>query len=130
MHRRASHAILMHRREFSTSRRKCVASQRVAGPIGTMSHGDFKKWPCRSVQFKVQSPCVRAACVYTTCWRCVLPARILCFGNHKLERREWPARGSMQRVACQMQHVAAASFCSSELYTLGRRLVGERQNLG
>ena len=33
MHRRASHAILMHRREFSTSRRRRVASQRVAGPI-------------------------------------------------------------------------------------------------
>ena len=33
-HRRASHAILMHRREFSTSRRRCVASQRVAGPLG------------------------------------------------------------------------------------------------
>ena len=32
MHRRPSHAILMHRREFSTSRRRCVASQCVAGP--------------------------------------------------------------------------------------------------
>ena len=33
MHRRASHAILMHRRGFSTFRRGCVASQRVAGPL-------------------------------------------------------------------------------------------------
>ena len=34
--RRASHAILMHRRGFSTFCRGCVASQRVAGPIGSM----------------------------------------------------------------------------------------------
>ena len=32
MHRRASHAIFIHRRGFSTFRRECVASQRVAGP--------------------------------------------------------------------------------------------------
>ena len=32
MHRRTSHAILMHRRGFSTFRCGCVASQRVAGP--------------------------------------------------------------------------------------------------
>ena len=36
MHRRASHAILMHRRGFSTFRRGCVASQSVAGPYGKM----------------------------------------------------------------------------------------------
>ena len=36
MHRRASHAILMHRRGFSTLRHGCVASQRVAGPYGKM----------------------------------------------------------------------------------------------
>ena len=34
MHRRAMHAILMHHSEFSTSRRRCVASQHVAGPLG------------------------------------------------------------------------------------------------
>ena len=33
MHLRASHEILMHCRGFSTFRRGCVASQRVAGPI-------------------------------------------------------------------------------------------------
>ena len=33
MYRRASHAILMHRRGFSTFRRGCVASQRVARAI-------------------------------------------------------------------------------------------------
>ena len=33
MHRRASHAIFIHRRGFSTFRRECVASQRVAGHI-------------------------------------------------------------------------------------------------
>ena len=33
IHRRASHAILMNRSGFSTFRRGCVASQRVAGPI-------------------------------------------------------------------------------------------------
>ena len=33
MHRKASHAILMHRRGFITFRRGCVASQRVAGPM-------------------------------------------------------------------------------------------------
>ena len=33
MHRRAPHAIMMHRRGFSTFRRGCVASQRVPGPI-------------------------------------------------------------------------------------------------
>ena len=33
MHRRASHATLIHRRGFSTFRCGCVASQRVAGPI-------------------------------------------------------------------------------------------------
>ena len=35
MHRRASHAIFIHRRGFSTFRRECecVASQRVARPI-------------------------------------------------------------------------------------------------
>ena len=31
MHRRASHAIFIHRRGFSTFRRECVASQPVAG---------------------------------------------------------------------------------------------------
>ena len=36
MHHRASHAILMHRREFSTSRRRCEGSQRVAGPYGAI----------------------------------------------------------------------------------------------
>ena len=34
MHRRASHAIFIHRRGFSTFRHECIASQRVAGPIG------------------------------------------------------------------------------------------------
>ena len=33
MHRRALHAIFIHRRGFSTFHRECVASQRVAGPI-------------------------------------------------------------------------------------------------
>ena len=32
MHRRASHAIFIHRKGFSTFRRECVASQCVAGP--------------------------------------------------------------------------------------------------
>ena len=43
MHRRASHAILMHRRGFSTFHRECVASQRVAGPIasGTVQDVDI-----------------------------------------------------------------------------------------
>ena len=35
MHRRASHAIFIHRRGFSTFRRECIASQRVAGPYDT-----------------------------------------------------------------------------------------------
>ena len=42
MHRRASHAILMHRRDFSTFHRECVASQRVAGPIGCVTSGGFR----------------------------------------------------------------------------------------
>ena len=32
MHRRASHAILIHRRGLGTSHRECAASHRVAGP--------------------------------------------------------------------------------------------------
>ena len=48
MHRRASHAIFIHRRGFSTFRRECecVASQRVARPIagggGGMSCVSFR----------------------------------------------------------------------------------------
>ena len=36
MHRRASHAILMHRKGFRTSHRGCAASQRVAGPYDSL----------------------------------------------------------------------------------------------
>ena len=35
MHRSTSHAILIHRRGFRTSHRRCATSQRVAGPIST-----------------------------------------------------------------------------------------------
>ena len=39
MHRRASHAFFIHRRGFSTFRHECIASQRVAGPLGWGSGG-------------------------------------------------------------------------------------------
>ena len=41
-YRRASHAILMHRRGFSTFHRECVASQRVAGPIDMFRVAKFE----------------------------------------------------------------------------------------
>ena len=43
MHRRASHAIFIHHRGFSTFCRECAASQRVAGPYeyGSLNDNDM-----------------------------------------------------------------------------------------
>ena len=42
MHRKPSHVVLLHRRSFRTSHRRCAASQRVAGPIGTYRDCHFR----------------------------------------------------------------------------------------
>ena len=51
MHRKPSHAILMHRRFFGTPHQRCAASQHVAGPLAAECSGCGRCGPNGAVRF-------------------------------------------------------------------------------
>ena len=55
MHHRALHAIFIHRRGFSTFRRECIASKRVAGPI---QKGPVVDLEVAQIKLFLTGPCV------------------------------------------------------------------------